>query len=494
MKQYSPQEMIRLYHTQPGSFWVKQQQLREMELFRYAANKVPAYKQVLKKAGINPARFVNHAHWSELPTLTKDNYLRYYPLQDLTEPKALSSRMLVMTATSGSTGAPTYVPRDERTDWAFSVLMEFFLDNGPKGSTLVIDGFGMGVWIGGVITYQVFHDIGLRHRPVTIITPGINKEEIFSALKTLAPKFDNVILGAYPPFMKDIVDEAAAHGVNFKKFKTRLFFAAETVSEQLRDYIMKKTRTKNPYLDTYNQYGSAELGNMGFETPTSILIRRLALSHSKLYRSLFDEHRLPTVAQYNPIFFGIREEHGELLMSAAGAVPLVRYKVGDIGSVLTFDQVKDKMRDNGINIEKEAKKVGIRLTRMPFVFVYERVDMSTKLYGANVYAEHVREVLQHPQQSKHLSGKFTMTTKQDKKQNQYLEINIELLKGKKVDQKLTKAIVEKIMQNLLKKNAEYKNNHNFMGEKVKPKVVLWKHGHEKYFDGRGKHTWVINKK
>jgi phenylacetate-CoA ligase len=134
-------------------------------------------------------------------------------------------------------------------------------------STLVLVCFGMGVWIGGVITYQAFKAISERGYPMTILTPGVNKREIFEALKNIGPKYDQVIMCGYPPFMKDVVDEAKLHGINWHHYNVKMVFAAEAFSEKFREYIMRKVGMKNPYRDTMNIYGSADLGTMASETP-----------------------------------------------------------------------------------------------------------------------------------------------------------------------------------------------------------------------------------
>jgi phenylacetate-CoA ligase len=110
----------------------------------------------------------------------------------------------------------------------------------------------MGVWIGGLLTYQAFKHITESGYPMTIITPGVNKKEIYDALKHLGPHYDQIILCGYPPFMKDVVDEAHLHGIVWSRFDIRMVFAAEGFSEAFRDYMMKKTGMKNPYRDTMN--------------------------------------------------------------------------------------------------------------------------------------------------------------------------------------------------------------------------------------------------
>ena len=85
----------------------------------------------------------------------------------------------MISSTSGSTGEPFYFPRNEQLDWEYSILAEMFLRNSSynyKEPTLIIVGFGMGVWIRGLLTYKSSEIAFQRwHYPISIITRGINK-------------------------------------------------------------------------------------------------------------------------------------------------------------------------------------------------------------------------------------------------------------------------------------------------------------------------------
>jgi phenylacetate-CoA ligase len=155
--------------------------------------------------------------------------LRVFDWADLCKKGVFKKTGNVMTSTSGSTGAPFYFPRNDMIDLQSSYCHEIFLRNlkiTKKNSVLVIDCFGMGVWIGGLITYQAFKYIQDRGYSVTIITPGINKHEIFQALKNIAPLFDVVILCGYPPFIKDVIDEGESNKIIWEKFPLKIIFAA----------------------------------------------------------------------------------------------------------------------------------------------------------------------------------------------------------------------------------------------------------------------------
>lgn len=489
-------KIINAVYSKDSDFWMKRSKAVLLDLFKLSNEKVKAYPKFLKSQHIIPENIKNYRDFLTVPPVTKDSYLRKYAWEELTIKDSLKNDSLVLTSTSGSTGKPFYFPRNGILDYQSSVYHELFLKNSgidTNKSTLVVVCFGMGVWIGGVITYQAFKKISERGSPMTIITPGVNKQEIYEALKNIAPKYDQVILCGYPPFMKDLIDEAGSHGVNWKKFDLKIVFAAEAFSETFRDYIAKKTGIKNIYRDTMNIYGSADLGTMAQETPLSILIRRLAVKNKKLYSKLFNEAtRLPTFAQFIPDFITFEAVNKEIYCSGNNVLPLVRYRIGDHGGVTSFNDVAKIFDEEGLNLSEEIKKAGIQdsVTELPFVYIYERSDFSTKLYGAIIYPEYIKEGLLHSDLSPYLTGKFTLVTEHDKNQNEYLEVNVEMKENCIKEKRLIKKVNSHIMNSLLEKSAEYKYLSNSLKERVKPRIILWPYGHKKFFAGGTKQKWV----
>ncbi|OGE75532.1 MAG: hypothetical protein A3C85_03610 [Candidatus Doudnabacteria bacterium RIFCSPHIGHO2_02_FULL_48_21] len=467
-----------------------------LNLFRETFERVRGYHDFIEANNFQPLNVKSLADYTKIPVTNKNNYLRSYPLEHLVFDGRLDKTILA--ATSGSSGHPFYFPRNEVIDWQSSIFHEQFLRYDPENrnkSTLVINCFGMGVWIGGLITYQAFHKIAAREYPLTILTPGPNKKEIFEALKHLGKKFQQIILCGYPPFIKDVIDEAEGYHINWKELKLKLIFAAESFTEQFRDYIVKKCGITNPYIDTVNIYGSADLGTMAIETPLSILIRKLAIENKKIHKELFHESgRLPTLVQFNPLFVNFEAQENEVLCTGYNCLPLIRYAIGDKGGVIRFSHMLKVFNANGVDLITLAKNLGFEqhIYQLPFVYVYERTDLSTKLYGAIIYPEHIRESLQHHILEDFVTGKFTMLTKHDKKHNQYLEINLELKPRVKETHDLTEIVKKIIVENLLEKNAEYKNNAQLLEERVEPKVVFWDHEHPTYFKPGGKQKWVKN--
>jgi len=491
-KKYSAAQIIEMYASKQQLFWIQQEKLNRSAVLKKAL-KVPAYKKFLKAQKVSSKISVSDSFWQSLPFINKNSYFRAYSMKDLGLVAEQSQESFVMTSTSGSTGKPTYFFRDREIDWQYSVLTELFLKNGRKGSTLFINCFSMGIWIGGLITYQAFRDTGLRGYPLSIITPGINKKEIFNILREVAPNFDNVIFAGYPPFIKDIIDESKINKVNLRKLNVRLLFAAEGFSENFRNYIAKTAGIKNIYKDTLNIYGSAELGAMAFETPFSILIKRLALKNDKIFQQLFKcDKKIPTLAQYNPMFVNFESPKGQVLITASSATPFVRYNIGDNGGVLTYSEIEAVFKSNGISLSKEAKKAGVTVFELPFVYVHERADFSTTLYGLQIYPQTIKAALEHPKLQKHLSGKFTMNTAYDRSGDQYLELHLEykpgLAKASKKVQKLAENIV---IKKLIETNHEYRELSNMISkERTRPRLNFWEHNHPQYFKSGVKQQWL----
>lgn len=492
-KSVQTEKIIDHIRTLSSDQWLKVRERTMLDLFHEAAERVPAYRDFLKKNKVKHKSIETLEDFAQVPITNKANYLRQYPLKDLVWDGDIQ-KPYVFAATSGSTGKPFYFPHERELSEQYSVLTELYLKNSTFGQkpALVIICFGMGVWIGGVFTFQAFELASERGSHISIISPGINKDEIINALRELSPNFSQTVLVGYPPFIKDLLDDAALSGIALPRLNIRLLFAAESFGEQFRDHLAKSAGIKNVLRDTLNIYGTADIGAMAFETPTSILLRRKALENQDCFSALFgDTQKLPTLAQYNPYFTNFEAPNGEILLTGTNSIPLIRYAVGDRGGTTSMSQVEQIAGLSKKVLRAEAKKHAIDLYNLPFVYVYERADFSVKLYGAIIYAEHVREALQNLSLQKHITGKFMMRTQTDKDHNQFLELNVELNAHGKESTTLAAHIQKVVVSALLEKNSEYANNYASMKDRVVPKIVFWPHEHPTYFKSGVKQKWVV---
>jgi len=491
------ERILRLVREKKSAYWSRVREETALRLFRAASLRVPAYKDFLKKHKVNPAKIKTFADFERVPETSKANYLREYPLEKLVWDGTIK-KPFVYTATSGSTGTPFYFPLSNKLAWESSVVHELFLRMRKehwKEPTLVIVAFGMGVWIGGLFTYRAFAQVSDRGANLSILTTGINKQEILHALRRLAPHYARVILCGYAPFLKDVIDEATAEKINLRALNLRLLFAAEAFTEKFRDHICKKARVKNPLLDTMNIYGTADIGTMAFETPFTILARREMLAHPAAFNGFFGNiQKTPTLAQYNPHAIVFEAPRGDVVLTGDNAIPLVCYAIGDHGGAMSFHEAVAKMKKGGVDAMRAARreKIVAHVSELPLVYVYERNDFSTTLYGLQIYPEAVRDALVEHPLNKFLTGKLTMLTKFDTKHDQYLEIHIELQKNKMIRKHIEHHTLKRIVHHLRLKISEFRELHNYLQDRALPKLAFWPYEHKFYFKPGGKQKWVAH--
>ena len=205
-----------------------------LALFQSTAATTPAYRAFLDEHGIQPESVQTMADLQRLPTLTKDNYLRRYPLPDLCRNGRLEDCDM-MAVSSGSTGTPCFWPRfltDElHIAWRFEQIFHDAF-RADERRTLAVICFALGTWVGGMYTAACCRHLAAKGYPLTVITPGNNKNEILRVVQELGGFYDQVVLLGYPPFLKDVVDEGVARGVDWPRYQIKMVMAGEVFSEE----------------------------------------------------------------------------------------------------------------------------------------------------------------------------------------------------------------------------------------------------------------------
>lgn len=490
------QALLKRLKTEPEKDWITRGEKNALELFHQMAKRVPAYKEFLKEHKFDASSVNTIEDFDKIPSVDKDNYLRKYDRKDLCWDGEFDSKSWVISATSGSTGKPYYFPRNNLQDDMYTSVAEAYLLNNfsiDTKSTLFVDAFAMGAWIGGVFTYQAIKNVADKGYKLSIITPGIIKEEVINAVKELGSEFDQVIIGCYPPILKDIIDHGIAEGVDWPSYNLGIVFSAEGFNEVFRDYIIEKGGLKDPVVSSLNHYGTVDLGTMSVESPLSIAMRREILTSEKLYEGIFKQtKKLPTLTQYIPELFYFEEDNGKLYCSSSSGIPLVRYDLKDNGGVMTKAEVEEVFKASGKEVATIEKEYGIadKTMQLPFVYVYERSDFSVTFLGFQVYPEPVKKAVSKKEYLDLLTGKFTLESMYDDAAEPHLYIHLELQNGKKMDESLQTELLNEIIQLQCAENADFAYNYQQNIAKTTPELVFWNYQDPKYFSGRGKQQWV----
>src|SRR3954454_13676052 len=227
-----------------------------LALFHEPARRVPAYRAFLAEQGCDPAQIRTPVDFARVPVMDKQNYLRRYPLPDLCWDGDLA-RLHMVSVSSGSTGPPFFWPRGVEQELSTAVAFEEVYRYGfhaHERRTLVVVCFAMGTWIAGTFTYQATALIAQKGYPITVVTPGLNRDEILRVVRELGPRYEQVVLAGYPPFVKDVLDAGQAAGLDWRAFRVKMIWAGEVFSEEWRAHALELAGATNPLADSAALY------------------------------------------------------------------------------------------------------------------------------------------------------------------------------------------------------------------------------------------------
>jgi phenylacetate-CoA ligase len=459
-----------------------------LALFHEVAATVPAYPSFLAEHGVDPITVRTVDDLRRVPPVTKANYVLRHPLAQRCRGGRLTACDMIAVS-SGSTGRPTFWPRFLTDELAVARRFEqVFHDSfaAAERRTLAVVCFALGTWVGGMFTASCCRHLAMKGYPLTVITPGNNKEEIFRVVTELGPSFDQVVLLGYPPFLKDVIDEGIKRGVPWPTLGVRLVTAGEVFSEEWRSLVAERLGSRAPEYDFASLYGTADAGVLGVETPLSIAIRRCLAARPDAARALFGQERLPTLLQYDPHARYFEAEDGALLFTGDNGVPLIRYGILDQGGVIPYDTMLTAMATVGFDPLSALPRGGARM--LPFVFVFGRSDFTVSFYGANVFPENVTVVLEQPGIQAWVTGKFVLEVKRDADENEHLSVVVELAPGEAPSEARCAAVAASIEEQVCRLNSEFKS---YVPEgRRAPRVTLAAAGDPAHFPIGVKHRYT----
>ncbi len=466
---YRLEDYENLLKTKTEDFWQKLGQKRALKLFYQASEMVPAYKDFLKKAKIKSQNIKSIEDFSLLPTTSKENYINKYPLSARCWNGKLDGSSIIASS-SGTSGKPNYWPRSNYQEYEAAITHELLFKNLfhiDKYRTLFIIGFPMGVYVSGIATTLPSWILSQKYN-ASIVTAGNNKTEVLKAVQALGKNFEQIVLVGHPFFLKDVLESGDGYGIHWKNYRVGMMFCSEGFSEQWRDYVLREAGLKTS--SAFNTYGSSEMLLMAYETPMSIVMRRLFDKNSGVAKQLLGSPITPNLFQYNPALRYIEQEKGELLFTAPGGTPLIRFNLHDSGTIIPFMEAIKHLPVGG--------KGGWNL---PFLSVGGRSDYAVIFYAANIYPQHIHSALGQKQIIHKITGKFTMSKGYHKNMDEFLEIHIELKPGMGGSAKLSKLIQKLVVSKLMDINAEYNFLRHNLQKDLTPKIKLWPYQHHRYF-------------
>lgn len=458
--------------------------VRALHVAQETAAHVPAYARFLRLAGYDARRLRGLDDFRRLPVTDKASYLLRYPV-DLRCRQGELARMHMVTLSSGSSGAPTLWPRFPEQDRAMLQAYVAMLDEHfriRERWTLLVVNLAMGAWVAGTLVAELGQRMFSEHEiRGTVATPGLSVDDTLQFVQQLSRHYDQTIFVGYPGALANLLEEGARRGIDWPALNVGIFTGGEYIAEAQRERMLARIgRDPERLTGLFALFGSSEAGGaLGYETPLCLLVRRLCARDPALTRALFANPLMPSLTQYNPFSHFVEIQDGEILLTMRGGVPLVRYNTHDRGGVLAIEEVEARCRVHGIDLRAELQARGFgshALRPLPFLYTYGRGD-AVVLHGANVYAEHLREVLEKACLRAATTGTFQFGATTEPTGRATLRVEIELRPGLAPTAELRALYEHGILRGLLGLNSEFRSAYESARGQLTLDVALVPHGH-----------------
>jgi phenylacetate-CoA ligase len=360
-----------------------------LEAFQRVARTVPAYAEALRAANVDPRTVDSIAAFvASAPLLDKHNTFGAHSISALSTDGNLDGLRSLLTS-SGHSGVFSFGVNTRenvlRSARSIDTVLQY-LFNVDQRHTLFINCLPMGVKV---------------HTNATVLAEtSVRADMVYAVVRKFGSEFDQIVMVGEGSFIKKIVEDGAEqHGIDWHKLTTHVVTGEEGIAENYRTYLaalLGISDIDNPADDLImSSMGVAELDlNIFHETREAMRIRRLAHRDPMLRHSLFGDNvrccpmffvRYPSRCFVETIDAG--GGHDELVISMLSPemkLPLLRYRAGDFGRLLSYRQVVATLRAHGLDIVPDLK--------LPFLAVYGR-GQALAHDGGRILPEAVKEAL-----------------------------------------------------------------------------------------------------
>jgi len=408
-----------------------------LAVYKMAVSGVPAYPTFLRESLGAIPEVESLEDFRKLPTTDKHGYIARFPLEAICLDGTLRGKHVICRS-SGTSGHPVYwpqLPEQERDSvrWVMSDFEELL--HVREAPALAVVALGLGPWISGELASWSLRSAAIEGGCITLATPGYNLDVAVEILGRFGPHFAQTVLLSYPPFAKAIIEGARGLGTPVESLRVSLRLVGEGYSEHYRDYMMRLLGyEERDAFRIWAGYASTDFGRAGKESPVAVACRRL-LHKSGLVEQILGTSVIPSICQFDPESFYLEVVDGELVITRHQGVPLVRYRTGDRGQLLAFEEMMGRFLECGLSPLETVKSFGFderSIRRLPFVLVEGRMDGGVTFFGANIIVEQIRDCIEsNASLTEQVTGAFQIFKTQDASLNPVLELRLERRGGAK---------------------------------------------------------------
>jgi phenylacetate-CoA ligase len=321
----------------------------------------------------------------------------------------------------------------------------------------------MGIWIAGTFTARIGMQLAQEGWHITTVTPGPDPAALEGVLTQVAPRFAHVILAGFPSYIGKVVREQHTL-IKKSKARYKILLAAEQISEAFRDELLAYVGSAKAS-DVISIYGSADAGVMGFETPTTIALRRASEKNLGIREKLFgvgDNGAVPALYQYLSSYIYFETSGKELILTTRSASPLLRYKIHDVGEVIPARTIQSLAQ--GLENSLPTK-----LTQLPAISYRSRTDVAILYHAINLTSTQL-SAWYLPKLQRVIEGYIVYTEKVSASIGERLHFT--LATNTVLSKSDRKRIVTAIHKALLNHSIEYRKVCEVFGLHAYPRVVF----------------------
>ena len=376
-------------------------ELLALDAFGNAATRVPAYRTLLREAGVRVEEVQNLEDFQRLPVLEKHTTFQRFDIQELCADGLLGRLGNVLTS-SGHSGIFAFGLSDSDSlpttmEWIDDALDSLFAVRSRP--TLLINCLPMGVKI--------------HTQACTLAETSVRSDMAAGLIKKFAPHFAQMILVGDAAFLKQVLEMGPRIGIDWRSNTVHLISGEEPLAENARRYLgdmlgHDSRRPENGIV--ISSMGVAEFGlNLFFEVPPLaplVALRRALHENADLRHEIFGAMDwVPSLFTYDPrrIFVEF-DVAGRLILTTLDSrvrIPLIRYATGDRGNHFRLSgRLRAKIEATGVSWDV--------LASMPIVAMRGRGEHA--LAGETpVYPEAVKEgIYREPELAAMVTANFRL--------------------------------------------------------------------------------------
>ena len=300
--------------------------------FQRAALEVPAYRDILAAARVDPAEITSLEEFqNKVPPIDKactfSRLGKGLSLADLCRGGHLGKPSWVLTSSGhsgqfafGMYGEENAGEATRRVDDA----LDYFLGVRSK-STLLINCLPMGVKV--------------YTQACTLAETSVREDMVVALVKAFGESYEQIILVGETAFVKCVLELGERQNVDWHRRRVHVVVGEETLAENARIYLEGLLGIDFDRPETgriFSSMGVAELGvNLFWETPSLIALRRALHRDAALREAVLGKgtRSVPMIFAYDPDWIFVEVLTGGRLavstLDSSRRIPLIRYVTGD---------------------------------------------------------------------------------------------------------------------------------------------------------------------